>query len=287
MGGAVGNIVSGIGDAVGGAVQGVSDAIHDVGESPIVQTVLPIVATAVGGPAAGAAVTGAMSLDQGQSLGTALGKSALTYGISQGINSLMTPSTPLDVEYLDSLSGIEQQSLSDAISQGASGLSSWVAANPLTAAGLGLTVGGALSGAFKPQTVNGVTYTPVNWNYLAPQFNTSASNITPSTYQMPQTMQQGLQRNVQLGQGQIIDPTVLAAQNILNQPRSYYSPKYEPLISGSPAVTNLTQPIQQAQPVIAESGGLGSKGGANTIQPALAKTAQSIESGLKNLFGMF
>lgn len=288
MGGAVGNIVSGIGDAVGGAVQGVSDLVHDVGQSPIVQTALPIVATAVGGPAAGAATSAALVLDQGKSMEQALTNAAINYAagqiLSPGTDQLGsmeagidwgTPDfasmTPSDLSSLEagidwgspSLTAMDKGSLANAFTTGASAVGDWVMANPVQAAALGLTAAKAMM----PATTNGVSYTPVNWDYLAPQFNPSVSNIIPSTYQMPETMQQGLQRNVQLGQDQIIDPTVLAAQAILNKPLTYRTPtSYQPQSAyQSPAVAQsapgayvpLVQPSQ-----VASSG----KGGVNGMQ---------------------
>ena len=310
MGGAIGNIVSGVGDAIGGAVQGVSDLVHDVGESPIVQTALPIVASAVGGPLAGAATSAALSLDAGKSPEQALTNAAVNYAASSLANSLggasggdgltsmeagvdwgtpdfasMNPSDLASIEAgidwgTPDLSAIDKSSLANAFSTGGNAVADWVVKNPLSAASLGL----AAAKAFTPTNLNGVTYTPVNWNYLAPQLNPNQSALIPSTYAMPQTQQQTYQRDIQLSQNQLMDPTVLAAQRILNKPGQYRAPAYQPLVSPS----NL-----QANPATVAGSGSG-KGGLSGLQSqaqsaanSVSNIASGIESGLANLFKMF
>ena len=279
MGGAIGNIVSGVGDAIGGAVQGVSDLVHDVGESPIVQTALPIVAGAVGGPLAGAATSAALSLDAGKSPEQALTNAAVNYAASSLANSfggggdLTSMEAGVDWGTPDfasmnagdlasieagidwgspDLSAIEKSSLANAFSTGGNAVADWVVKNPLSAASLGL----ATAKAFTPTNLNGVTYTPVNWNYLAPQLNPNQSALIPSTYAMPQTQQQTYQRDIQLSPNQLMDPTVLAAQRILNKPGQYRAPAYQPLVSPS----NF-----QATPATVAGSGSG-KGGLNNVQ---------------------
>jgi len=127
----------------------------------------------------------------------------------------------------DALAGSDLNSLSAASGWSFDKITDWAKANPGKAAKLGLTVGGALIGSIDGSSsdTGGSTYAPSSWtpvpSTIGQPGSNSISGVVPASLSMPTFQTNQINRNIQLSPNQMVDPTVLAAQQILNRPGSY------------------------------------------------------------------